>query len=268
MKDRDQGRGHDLASIRRFEAAGFRAWPAASVRYDGTWVVRLTASHPGKRLNSVNPLDPGDDRRLDERIARARRSFDAYGRPLTFRLSPLSAPLLSQHLDGLGWKRIAETLVMSRPLDADFVEDAIHQIPLKDMSRFITAALKVREGDAGLRPGLSEVISSIEPEAGLFVLEHEASPVATAICVHDRDLAGLFELATDVAQRGKGYGRRALLSGAQMGASSRGRPSLAAGRSGERRRDRSLQVARLWRTLPLSLSSACVNRAAPCGGRR
>jgi len=47
-----------LAQVRRFEAAGFRAWPAASVEYDGAWLVRLTSGLPAKRLNSVNPLDP------------------------------------------------------------------------------------------------------------------------------------------------------------------------------------------------------------------
>ncbi len=78
-----------LATVRRFEAAGFRAWPAASVHYDGTWAIRLTAGHPAKRLNSVNPLDPGDVANPAERIARAARRFDAYGRPLTFRMSPL-----------------------------------------------------------------------------------------------------------------------------------------------------------------------------------
>ncbi len=79
-----------LSTVRRFEAAGFRAWPASAVHYDGTWVVRLTAGHPAKRLNSVNPLDPGDVHDLPERIMRAGRRFDAYGRPLTFRLSPLA----------------------------------------------------------------------------------------------------------------------------------------------------------------------------------
>ena len=51
----------NLPIVRRFEAAGFRAWPATSVQYDGAWSVRLTGGHPAKRLNSVNPLDPGDD---------------------------------------------------------------------------------------------------------------------------------------------------------------------------------------------------------------
>ena len=84
-----------LATVRRFEAAGFRAWPAASVHYDGTWAIRLTAGHPAKRLNSVNPLDPGDVANPAERIARAARRFAAYGRPLTFRMSPLSGNALA-----------------------------------------------------------------------------------------------------------------------------------------------------------------------------
>ena len=92
-----------LSTVRRFEAAGFRAWPAAAVHYDGTWVVRLTAGHPAKRLNSVNPLDPGDVHDLPERIMRAGRRFDAYGRPLTFRLSPLAGRKLVNHLEGEGW---------------------------------------------------------------------------------------------------------------------------------------------------------------------
>ncbi|TIU67536.1 MAG: GNAT family N-acetyltransferase, partial [Mesorhizobium sp.] len=92
-----------LATVRRYEAAGFRAWPAAAVHYDGTWVVRLTAGHAAKRLNSVNPLDPGDTQHIAERIGRASRRFEAYGRPLTFRISPLSGPVLSKHLDSEGW---------------------------------------------------------------------------------------------------------------------------------------------------------------------
>jgi ribosomal protein S18 acetylase RimI-like enzyme len=203
----------ELAQVRRYEAAGFRAWPAAAVHYDGTWVVRLTAGHPAKRLNSVNPLDPGDVVNIGERIARAARRFDAYGRPLTFRMSPLSGLTLSRHLDQEGWSTFSQSLVMRMPLDDAGVSEAMDQIPLKDMGRFIGAELKVHGLDASLRPGLSEIISSIQPEAGLFVLEHDdEEPLATAICVHDGDLAGLFEIATDAAWRGKGHGRRIVLS--------------------------------------------------------
>jgi ribosomal protein S18 acetylase RimI-like enzyme len=202
----------ELAQVRRYEAAGFRAWPAAAVHYDGTWVVRLTAGHPAKRLNSVNPLDPGDVVNIEERIARAARRFDAYGRPLTFRMSPLSGVALSRHLDAEGWSTFSQSLVMRMPLDDAAVGEAMDQIPLKDMGRFIGAALKVHGLDASLRPGLSEIIGAIQPEAGLFVVEHDEEPLATAICVHDGDLAGLFEIATDAAWRGRGHARRIVLS--------------------------------------------------------
>ena len=202
----------DLASVRRLEAAGFRAWPATSVHYDGAWAVRLTGGHPAKRLNSVNPLDPFDDAGLTERIARAARRFAAYGRPLTFRVSPLAAPAISAHLDAAGWPRFGESLVMRAPLGEAMVRGAIDQIPLKDMGRFIGAAIAIRSLDPALRPGLSEVISSIQPQAGLFVLEERGTPISTAICVHDAGLAGLFEVATQESRRGQGYGRRTLLS--------------------------------------------------------
>ena len=118
------------------------------MHYDGTWVVRLTAGHPAKRLNSVNPLDPGDVVNIEERIARAARRFDAYGRPLTFRMSPLSGVALSRHLDREGWSVFSESLVMRMPLDDAAIAEAMDQIPLKDMGRFIGAALKVHGLDA------------------------------------------------------------------------------------------------------------------------
>ncbi|MEZ5812257.1 MAG: GNAT family N-acetyltransferase [Rhizobiaceae bacterium] len=208
----DPQRPARLSDVRRFEAAGFRAWPATSVRYDGTWVIRLTAGHPAKRLNSVNLLDPGDINNLKERIAGAARRFEAYGRPITFRISPLAGKALSRHLDSEGWSVFSESLVMSLDLETVDFDEVMDQIPMKDLSRFVAAALKVNADDPAIRPGLSEIITAIQAEAGLFVNEREGKAVATAICVHDSDLAGLFEVATDAGERGKGYGRGVVLS--------------------------------------------------------
>jgi ribosomal protein S18 acetylase RimI-like enzyme len=202
----------DLATVRRFEAAGFRAWPAALVQYDGAWAIRLTAGHPAKRLNSINPLDPADVGNLDARIERASRHFEAYGRVPTFRISPLAGKALSGHLDAQLWTRFAESLVMSLDLEQADLVGAIDQIPLKDVARFVAASLAVREAGSTMRAGLTEVIASIEPEAGLFVHESGGRPVASAICVHHRDLAGLFEIATHAAERRQGHSRRLVLS--------------------------------------------------------
>ena len=92
------------------------------------------------------------------------------------------------------------------------LDEAIDQIPLKDVGRFLTAALAVHGADPAIRPGLSEIIASIEPEAGLFVHESDDKPLASAICVHDGDLAGLFEIATDADERRQGHARRLVQS--------------------------------------------------------
>lgn len=202
----------ELAFVRRFEAAGFRAWPAASVHYDGTWLIRLTPGHAAKRLNSVNPLDPGDVHDLDGRIGRARAEFAAAGMPLTFRMSPLSGEAMSAHFDRAGWRWFSESLVMYRPLDDDLIAGGMDQIPMKDISRFVGAAIKAKGATNILRPALTDILAAIEPEAGLFALERDDEPLATAICVQDGELAGLFEVATAEAERGKGYARRIVLS--------------------------------------------------------
>ena len=85
-------------------------------------------------------------------------------------------------------------------------------MPLKDVGRFVDGGLAVGGADPALRAGLSEIIGAIKPEAGLFVLETRRRPVASAICVQDNDLAGLFEVAIDAAVRRQGPSRRIVLS--------------------------------------------------------
>jgi len=196
-----------LALVRRLEAVGFRAWPAASVHYDGSWAVRLTAGHPSKRLNSVNPLDPSDYRDIDQRIARAAKRFSSYGRPLVFRLSPLAPMQLNAHFDANGWRRFDETRVMIAQLKDIDLDSGIDQIPLQDIGRYVDASIAIRAMEGERKPGLTEVVESIRPPSGMFVLEDDDGPVASALCVHDNDLAGLFDVAVREDQRGKGYAR-------------------------------------------------------------
>lgn len=203
----------NLAIVRRLEAVGFRAWPAASIQYDGSWQIRLTAGHPSKRLNSVNPLDPSDHDDIEIRVERAARRFDSYDRPLVFRQTPLAPPPLEAHLDAAGWRRFEETIVMTGKIDSLDIEDGMDHLPLKDVGRYVDASIAVHGRDQSLKPGLTEVLSSIRPSSGLFVIEDEAEgPLSTALCVHDNDLAGLFELATRADKRRAGHGRDVVMA--------------------------------------------------------
>jgi ribosomal protein S18 acetylase RimI-like enzyme len=210
-----------LAHIRRLEAAAFRAWPATNVHHEGTWSVRLTASHPSRRLNSVNPLDPLDHDDLPARVARVGKKFRDYGRPLTFRQSPLAPPELSRYLDERSYERIGHSLVMSAAIDKLETDNAFDQIPLKDIGRYVDASILIHEHDAHMKPGLSEVISAIKPTAGMFVLEDDDGPVSSVICVQDGNLAGILDMGTRVEQKRQGKGRR-LLAAALKWAKGRG----------------------------------------------
>jgi ribosomal protein S18 acetylase RimI-like enzyme len=198
--------------VRQFEAAGFRAWPAASVAYDGAWMVRLTAGHPAKRLNSVNSLDPGDGKDVELRLARASQKFRAYGRPLTVRVTPLTPPELMDYCDHHGWARMGASLILEAPLSALPIAEAFDQIPLKDIGRFVDAAIESGSLLGANRAGLSEVIGAIEPRKGLFVREIAGQAVSSLVCVQEGALAGLFEVATNPAHRRRGHARAVMLS--------------------------------------------------------
>ncbi len=203
----------DLASVRRLEAVGFRAWPAASIQYDGSWQIRLTAGHPSKRLNSVNPLDPSDHRNLELRVKRASQRFKAYGRPLVFRQSPLAPPQLDAYFDANGWRRFDETRVMMADISHLNLDAVLDHLPIREIGRYVDASILVHGRDASLKPGLTELLSSIRPDSGLFVMEEaDAGPVSTALCVHDNEMAGIFELATKAECRKKGYGRDVVIT--------------------------------------------------------
>ena len=217
----DGGDGVALPLVRRIEALGFRAWPAANSLYDGSWLVRLTAGHPSRRLNSVNALDRMDDRELDARIGRIAGRFAAFDRGIVFRQTPLAPPALGEWLDARGFSREGETLVMTAAAADLPLHDAREQIPLQDVGLFVEAVLDVRGASRGLKSGLTEVLSAIRPPKGMFVISDGDRPVATALAVHDGEFAGVFEVATREIRRRTGMGR-AVTTAALRWAASRG----------------------------------------------
>jgi ribosomal protein S18 acetylase RimI-like enzyme len=204
---------NNLPLVRRLEAVGFRAWPASSVQYDGSWQVRLTAGHPSKRLNSIVPLDPADHRDVEIRLEKAQRKFEAYGRPMVVRETPLAPPMLMALLRQKNWQCFGETMVMVCDIAHIELPDTLDHLPSHDVGRYVDANLWVDQADPILKPALAEVVSGIKPPSGLFVIEdHDAGPVATTLCVHDNDLAGILSLSVAREFRRKGFGVEILTS--------------------------------------------------------
>ncbi len=201
----------NLPLVRRLEAVGFRAWPAASVVYDGSWQVRLTGGHPSKRLNSVVPLDPSDYRDADIRIEKARKRFEDYGRPLVIRETPLAPKPLLSILDANGWEVFETVKVMTADLAGLALPDVLDHLPSHDIGRFIDALIAVDDADPAIKPALAEIISAIKPATGLFTIENPGeAPQAVALCVQDNDLAGILSFCVAKDQRRKGLGTEIL----------------------------------------------------------
>ena len=211
MSDRNHPAGDlrpaapDLPAVRRLEAVGFRAWPSASVLYDGSWLIRLTAGHSSRRLNSVNPLDPSDYRDIAVRLEKAAKRFSDYGRPLLVRQTPLTPPQLVAYMDQAGWHAEGEVVVMMADLSRLDAAEGLDHLPSKDVGRFVDARIRVSGDNPAMKPGLTEIINAIKPETGLFIFEDPASgPVAVSLAVQDNDLAGILQLGVAEGARGKG----------------------------------------------------------------
>ena len=202
-----------LAQVRRMEAVSFRSFPATSTHYDGTWALRLTAGHPAKRLNSVNPLDPSDHANIDARVELARHRFDSFGRPLVFRQSPLAPQELETLLDERGWSCFDESIIMMLDLfSAARFANAIDHLPIKDTGYWVDVFLYLSQVGVSTKPGLVEVISATQPKTGLFVKTEGNDLVAAARCVHDNDLVGIFDVVTGVGFQRKGHAHALMAS--------------------------------------------------------
>ena len=203
----------NLPLVRRLEAVGFRAWPASSVQYDGSWQVRLTAGHPSNRLNSIVPLDPSDHRDIEIRLEKASRKFEAYGRPAVLRQTPLCTPLLVDLVAEQNWTHFDETIVMTCDLTQADLPDTLDHLPTHDIGRFVDANLSTDQVSPRLKAALAEVINAIKPPSGLFMIEDPASgPLATVLCVQDNDLAGIMSLSVARERRREGLGLEILTS--------------------------------------------------------
>jgi GNAT superfamily N-acetyltransferase len=203
----------NLPLVRRLEAVGFRAWPASSVVYDGSWQVRLTPGHPGKRLNCIVPLDPSDSRDIAGRLDAANSRFKAQGRPVLVRQTPLSPKPLVDFLMADGWERFDEVVTMTADLNTMAFPDTMDHLPTQDVGRYVDADVAVHGSDPALKPALAELVTSIKPPSGLFVIEDASEgPLAAALCVQDNDLAGIMSLAVRADRRRQGLGIEILSS--------------------------------------------------------
>jgi GNAT superfamily N-acetyltransferase len=184
-----------------------RAWPAARAARIGGW--RLYGSSGfSNRINACWPLqDPG--RPLAEAIAEADAWYGAMDLPLVFKIvDGACAPrTLMERLPDLGFRRRAETIVMTGPVGGSSDPAVALGGEVDEGVASVFAATANDPGDARER---LETLSRIPAPRVLARLDVDGAPAAIGACAAADGWAGLFAMRTNPDHRRRGLARRVL----------------------------------------------------------
>lgn len=189
----------------RLEEAALNATAVrAQVLYDG-WLVRFAPSS-AKRVRSINVLGLST-RPLDERLAYCSTLYARHGLPMVLRLTSIGPDFaLDAELASRGYLLTEETRVMSMPLAPRPPARGDLLFRTVDPARFAAAVGRMRaaraEHVAEHQARLEGLAVNILP---VLAFDAAGACVAGGIAVRDGDLAGLFDVVTDPAQRRKGH---------------------------------------------------------------
>lgn len=196
----------DYPEIRRLEAISFRAFPATTTFFNGTWAVRLSAGLPSKRINSITPLDPHDSSNIEHRVEQEIRRFENFGRPPTFRITPLASKNLVSFLKNADWDEFDQSVVMTMKLRNIDLDHATNRLPFKDTGLWVDAYLSMQYEPSISKPGTVEMIEATKGQTGLFLLQDEtANGISALRAVLDSELVGLFNIATQNDRTRQGH---------------------------------------------------------------
>jgi N-acetylglutamate synthase len=205
----------------RVEEAGLNALQTPrQLFYDG-WLLRLS---PGKarRARSVN-AHFGSTLPLDAKIARCERLYAAHGVPTLFRVTPfVQPPGLDDALERRGYLAFDPTLVQVASLGA---ESGAAADPLPSSERespgsppteiacvpidaFVREVAALRGSSDEQRAAHLERLAATPLLARMIVARDEGRVVACGQAVLDGELAGIFDMVTHDAARGRGLATR------------------------------------------------------------
>jgi ribosomal protein S18 acetylase RimI-like enzyme len=212
------------SALARIEEAGLNAaQPREQLLLDG-WLLRFS---PGKarRARSVNAIAAGA-MPIDEKLALCRRWYERFQLPFIVRVTPFSQPAaLDDCLDGAGFVAYDETRVMTAALaDVPSGRDAlaVREVDVATFAEMVgrLRASPPRQVDAHRQRLLDSPLRASSTR--LVAYGEGGTPLVAGQVVVQDDLAGLYDINTAAAERGRGHGRalsgRLLAAAAAMGA--------------------------------------------------
>ncbi|MCC7045090.1 MAG: GNAT family N-acetyltransferase [Alphaproteobacteria bacterium] len=193
----------------RVEDCCHNAWPALRQAMVGDWMLRF-AGGVSRRANSANPLR-AQLQDIDAAVAATERLYRAQGLPALFRIPAIVDPAMDARLDRLGYTAEGETVTLCGDLASIAARPDAEVETLERPSTDWLAAMARLQGHTPERAlTYRRIVEAIAIPALFCGLRQNGQYVALAFgAVHDGLLC--FEsVITEVAQRGRGHGRRVL----------------------------------------------------------
>ena len=191
---------------RRIEEAGLNnLHTRRQLFYDG-WLLFLLGGK-AKRARSVT-AHFGSTLPLDAKIAHCERIYAANGLPMLFRVTPFTMPAdLDRVLAARGYVEFDETLVQYASLAvAPAVADADCDLESPLPEAFVDAVGEMRGSPPFQRDAHLERLAQSPLDIHAIVARRRGVPVAAGLVSLDGDLAGVFDVITAPALRGRGIG--------------------------------------------------------------
>lgn len=194
------------------EELSLNAWAALqTVLYDG-WILRFANGYT-KRANSVNPLYPSA---LDpeEKISFCERLYQGQELPVVFKITPLAASArLEERLSVRGYRKDSLTSVQVRELGSAALQMAPEVRLQKDMSAgWLDSFCRMSGVSEANQETLRQILSNIVPSHCFVSLRAHDNIIACGLGVLQSGCLGLFDIVTEQAWRGRGYGRQVVES--------------------------------------------------------
>ena len=189
----------------RIEEAGLNALQTQRQLFFDGWLLRLS---PGKakRARSVNPCF-GSSRPLDAKIDHCEALYASHGLPLLFRMTPfVRPPDLAPALAAREYVEFDPTLVQAARIDGARAAQCPKGIDLAAASapEFVEAAGDLRGSSPLQRAAHLERLTCSPLALHAIVARSGGNVVACGLVIRDDTLAGIYDMMTADAQRGRG----------------------------------------------------------------
>ncbi len=194
------------------EEVSLNAWPCLrQMLYDG-WILRFANGYT-RRANSVNPIYEGVQD-VAEKIRRCEQIYQSKQLRTVFKITPFVHPAnLDDVLAESGYEKEAPTSVQTLDL-ANISAQTTYSIQqwAKPAPEWVDHFGRMNKVAPENVPALRAILDNIAAMTCFATVQNEDQTVSCGLGVLDGNHVGFFDIVTDPAHRGKGFGTGLMLN--------------------------------------------------------